>query len=291
MELRVLEYFLAVAREESISKAAEFLHLTQPTLSRQLKDLEDDLGKQLFLRGNRKITLTEDGMYLRKRAEEILDLVHRTQHDLMQSEELVAGEVTIGCGETDAMRHVVQAIRRLSREYPQIYYSFISGDSRNVLEELDRGLIDFGVVLGQLNLEKYEALPFPAVDTWGVLIRKDEPLAKKGYVEAEDLWELPLLLSRQIPANGRIADWLRHPLDTLHIVAYYNLIYNASILVEEGLGCALTLDKLINTGGDSPLAFLPLRPSLDNELHLIWKKYQVFSRAAEKFLEAVRAVF
>lgn len=291
MELRVLEYFLAVAREESISKAAEFLHLTQPTLSRQLKDLEEDLGKQLFLRGNRKITLTEDGMYLRKRAEEILDLVHRTQHDLMQSEELVAGEVTIGCGETAAMRHVVQAIRRLSREYPQIRYSFISGDSRNVLEELDRGLIDFGVVLGQLNLEKYEALPFPAVDTWGVLIRKDEPLEKKGYVEAEDLWELPLLLSRQIPANGRIADWLRHPLDTLHIVAYYNLIYNASILVEEGLGCALTLDKLINTGGDSPLAFLPLRPSLDNELHLIWKKYQVFSRAAEKFLEAVRAVF
>ena len=167
MELRVLEYFLAVAREESISKAAEFLHLTQPTLSRQLKDLEEELGKQLFLRGSRKVTLTEDGMYLRNRAEEILELVHRTQHDLMQSEEIITGEVAIGCGETDAIRHVVQAILRLQEQYPQIHYSFVSGDSANVLYALDKGLVDFGVVLGQLNLSKYEALPFPTVDTWG----------------------------------------------------------------------------------------------------------------------------
>lgn len=289
MELRVLEYFLAVAREESISGAAEFLHLTQPTLSRQLKDLEEELGKQLFLRGNRRISLTEDGMYLRKRAEEILELVHRTQHDLMQSEEPVAGEVTIGCGETDAMRYVVKAIRRLKDPYPQIHYTFISGDSQNVLEELDKGLIDFGVVLGQLNLGKYEAIPFPAADTWGILMRRDAPLAKKGYVEAEDLWDLPLLLSRQIPSNSRILRWLKRPLDTLSVAAYYNLIYNASLMVEEGLGYAMTLDKLINTTG-SALAFLPLRPALDNELHLIWKKYQVLSKAGEKFLEAVRAV-
>ncbi|MCI8893383.1 MAG: LysR family transcriptional regulator [Lachnospiraceae bacterium] len=291
MELRVLEYFLAVAREESISKAAEFLHLTQPTLSRQLKDLEEELGKQLFLRGSRKVTLTEDGMYLRNRAEEILELVHRTQHDLMQSEEIITGEVAIGCGETDAIRHVVQAILRLQEQYPQIHYSFVSGDSANVLYALDKGLVDFGVVLGQLNLSKYEALPFPTVDTWGILMRKDAPLAQKGYVEAEDLWELPLLLSRQVPQHSRITDWLKRPLDSLHIAAYYNLIYNASIMVEEGLGYALTLDKLINTSGHSSLAFLPLRPALDNELHLIWKRYQVFSRAAEKFLEAVKSVF
>ena len=291
MELRVLEYFLAVAREESISKAAEFLHLTQPTLSRQLKDLEEELGKQLFLRGSRKVTLTEDGMYLRNRAEESLELVHRTQHDLMQSEEIITGEVAIGCGETDAIRHVVQAILRLQEQYPQIHYSFVSGDSANVLYALDKGLVDFGVVLGQLNLSKYEALPFPTVDTWGILMRKDAPLAQKGYVEAEDLWELPLLLSRQVPQHSRITDWLKRPLDSLHIAAYYNLIYNASIMVEEGLGYALTLDKLINTSGHSSLAFLPLRPALDNELHLIWKRYQVFSRAAEKFLEAVKSVF
>ena len=291
MELRVLEYFLAVAREESISKAAEFLHLTQPTLSRQLKDLEEELGKQLCLRGSRKVTLTEDGMYLRNRAEEILELVHRTQHDLMQSEEIITGEVAIGCGETDAIRHVVQAILRLQEQYPQIHYSFVSGDSANVLYALDKGLVDFGVVLGQLNLSKYEALPFPTVDTWGILMRKDAPLAQKGYVEAEDLWELPLLLSRQVPQHSRITDWLKRPLDSLHIAAYYNLIYNASIMVEEGLGYALTLDKLINTSGHSSLAFLPLRPALDNELHLIWKRYQVFSRAAEKFLEAVKSVF
>ena len=291
MELRVLEYFLAVAREESISRAAEFLHLTQPTLSRQLKDLEEELGKQLFLRGSRKVTLTEDGMYLRNRAEEILELVHRTQHDLMQSEEIITGEVAIGCGETDAIRHVVQAILRLQEQYPQIHYSFVSGDSANVLYALDKGLVDFGVVLGQLNLSKYESLPFPTVDTWGILMRKDAPLAQKGYVEAEDLWELPLLLSRQVPHHSRITDWLKRPLDSLHIAAYYNLIYNASIMVEEGLGYALTLDKLINTSGHSSLAFLPLRPALDNELHLIWKRYQVFSRAAEKFLEAVMSVF
>lgn len=291
MELRVLEYFLAVAREESISKAAEFLHLTQPTLSRQLKDLEGELGKQLFLRGNRKVTLTEDGMYLRKRAEEILELVHRTQHDLMLSDDIVTGEVTIGCGETDAMRYVVQAVLRLQEQYPQIRYSFVSGDSANVLDELDKGLADFGVVLGQLNLDKYECLSFPTMDTWGILMRKDAPLAEKGWVEAEDLWELPLLLSRQIPKNPRIIDWLKRPIASLNVIAYYNLIYNASLMVEEGFGYALTLDKLINTGGHSPLAFLPLKPTLTNELHIIWKRYQVFSRAAEKFLEAVKAVF
>lgn len=291
MELRVLEYFLAVAREESISKAAEFLHLTQPTLSRQLRDMEEELGKQLFLRGNRKVTLTEDGMYLRKRAEEILELVHRTQHDLMLSDDIVTGEVSIGCGETEAMRYVVQAIQRLQEEYPQIHYSFVSGDSANVLDELDKGLVDFGVVLGQMNLGKYESLPFPTMDTWGILMRKDAPLAKKGYVEAEDLWELPLLLSRQVPHHNHIIDWLKRPVENLHVVAYYNLIYNASIMVEEGLGYALTLDKLINTSGSSPLTFLPLRPALHNELHIIWKRYQVFSRAAEKFLEALKASF
>ena len=142
-----------------------------------------------------------------------------------------------------------------------------------------------------MNLGKYESLPFPTMDTWGILMRKDAPLAKKGYVEAEDLWKLPLLLSRQVPHHNHIIDWLKRPVENLHVVAYYNLIYNASIMVEEGLGYALTLDKLINTSGSSPLTFLPLRPALHNELHIIWKRYQVFSRAAEKFLEALKASF
>lgn len=287
MELRVLQYFLAVAREQSISGAAESLHLSQPTLSRQLKELEEELGKQLMVRGSRRITLTDEGMLLRKRAEEIIDLVHKTESEIIDSDETIAGDICIGSGETDGIRILARAAKQLRGQYPQVQYHVISGDGPLVTEQLDRGLIDFGVLIGTPDLSKYDALPLPARDVWGVLMRRDSPLASKEAICPEDLWEAPLIMSRQ--KGAELSHWLHRAPSQLNIVATYNLLYNASLLVDEGLGYALTLDKLINTTG-SQLCFRPLTPTLEIGMFLIWKKYQVFSKPAEKFLEVLQGL-
>lgn len=286
MELRVLQYFLAVAREQSVSGAAAYLHLSQPTLSRQLKDLEDELGKQLFLRGNRKITLTEEGMLLRKRAEEIMDLVWKTEREITLNDERVAGDIYIGAGETDAIRILVRAAGALQREHPQIRVHIASGDSADVTEELDKGLIDFGILLDPKDLSKYDYLRIPEKDVWGVLMRRDAPLAQKDAIRPEDLWDKPLILSRQHREGSALSLWLNRNEADLRIVATYSLLYNGSILVDEGIGYAITLDKILNTQG-SNLCFRPLTPALQAELCIVWKKYQVFTKAAELFLHAV----
>lgn len=291
MEFRVLQYFLAVAREQSISGAAEFLHLSQPTLSRQLKDLEDELGKQLFVRGNRRITLTEEGMLLRKRAEEIVDLVKKTEDEITVSDETITGDIHIGTGETDAMRLIIKAAKHLKEEYPEIHYHISSDDAQDVVERLDKGLIDFGVLIGQVDISKYDYIPFPIQDTWGVLMQQDSPLAKKDYIVPEDLWDKPIIISRQVVDNSDLGKWLQHKVSSLNIVATYNLIYNGSLMVDEGLGYALCLDKLINMTGNSHLCFRPLKPELKVNLNIVWKKYQIFSKAAEKFLEQIQREF
>lgn len=287
MELRVLQYFLAVAREQNISAAAHSLHLTQPTLSRQLKELEEELGKQLMIRGNRKITLTEDGMLLRKRAEEILDLVGRTETELMQSDETISGDIYIGTGETDGVRQIARTANGIQSRYPGIHFHIVSGDAVDVCERLDKGLLDFGVLLGDIDKIKYNYMDLPMKDTWGVLMRRSSPLAEKDSVSPEDLWEKPLILSRQVDNKSGLYRWLRKEPTELHTVATYNLIYNASLMVDEGMGYAFTLDKLVNTR-DSNLCFRPLNPRLELGMHLVWKKSQIFSRAAELFLETLQ---
>lgn len=287
MELRVLQYFLAVAREQSITAAAQSLHLTQPTLSRQLKDLEDELGKQLLIRGPRKITLTNDGIRLRKRAEEILDLVGRTEKELAQSDETISGDIYIGTGETDGMRQIARTANHLQAQYPAIQFHIVSGDAADVCDQLDKGLLDFGILLGDIDKLKYHYLELPMRDTWGVLMPRNSPLAKKETVSPEDLWEKPLLLSRQVDNKGGLYRWLRREPSELHTVATYNLIYNASLMVDEGMGYAFTLDKLINTTGSS-LCFRPLEPRLKLGMYLVWKKSHSFSRAAEVFLEQLQ---
>lgn len=289
MELRVLRYFLAVAREESISAAAAALHLTQPTLSRQLMDLEAELGKTLFVRGNRKVTLTQDGIFLRKRAHEILDLVERTQSAFRHSEEALSGDVYVGGGESDAMRLVARAAGALQTAHPQVHFHLYSGNADDVGERLEKGLLDFGILIGTADLTKYDYLQLPCYDTWGVLMRKDSPLAAKAGIRPEDLWDRPLIVSRQAMIKSNLSNWLRRDFGALNIVSTYNLLFNASLMVEEGLGYALALDRLINTGGDSPLCFRPLEPALHSELYVVWKKYQVFSKAAEAFLSLLRA--
>lgn len=292
MDIRVLRYFLAVAREESISGAAEYLHLTQPTLSRQLMDLEIELGKKLFIRGSRKVTLTEEGLLLRKRAGEILDLVEKTESELHEKDEAdIAGDIYIGGGETAAMRLVAQTAKELQADYPHIRYHLFSGNGEDVSERLDKGLLDFGILIEPFNLKKYDAIQLPATDIWGVLMRKDSPLAEKESIGPKDLWKLPLLTSRQVMAQKELLAWLGKKPEELNIVTTYNLIYNASLMVEEGLGYALSLDKLINTTGDSALCFRPLAPKLEVGLDLVWKKYQVFSAATAKFLARLQAKF
>ena len=285
MELRVLQYFLAVSREQSISGAAQSLHLSQPTLSRQLKDMEDELGKQLIIRGNRKITLTEEGMILRKRAEEIIELVQKTEHEITVSDDIISGDVYIGAGETDAVRLLAKAGKELQLKYPAIHYHISSGDSTDVLERLDKGLIDFGLLFGSVDTSKYEYLEFPIKDTYGILVRKDSPLAKKDSICPKDLTHKPLIFNRNTRDGDLLTTWLGKSLSELDVAATYNLLFNASLMVEEGLGYAFALDKIINTTGESNLRFIPCEPPISIGMNLIWKKYQVFPKAAKKFLE------
>lgn len=287
MELRVLQYFLAVAREQNISAAAQALHLTQPTLSRQLRDLEEELGKQLMIRGSRKITLTEDGMLLRKRAEEILDLVGRTEKEIAQSDESISGDIYIGTGETDGIRQIVKTARQLQKSYPGILFHIVSGDAVDVCERLDKGLLDFGILLGDIDKVKYNYMELPMKDTWGVLMQRSSPLAKKDAVSPQDLWDKPLILSRQVDNKSGLYRWLKKEPSELHTVATYNLIYNASLMVDEGMGYAFTLDKLVNTTGSS-LCFRPLKPRLELGMYLVWKKSQTFSRAMELFQDQLQ---
>lgn len=291
MDIRVLKYFLAVAREESISGAAGALHMTQPTLSRQLMDLEEEIGKKLLIRGSRRITLTEEGMLLRKRAAEIIDLVEKTEAELTAPDEVVSGDIYIGGGETDAMRLIARIAADLLKTCPHIRYHIFSGNADDVTERLDKGLLDFGVLIEPADMKKYDYIRIPATDTWGLLMPKDCPLASHDVIRPEDVWGLPLITSRQTMVNNALSGWLGRELEKLNIVATYNLVYNATILAKEGLGYVLTLDKLADTSENSPLCFRPLEPKLESHLNIVWKKYQVFSRAADHFLSQIQTAF
>lgn len=287
MELRVLQYFLAIAREQSIIRAAESLHLSQPTLSTQIKNLEEELGKQLLIRGtkgSRKVTLTEEGMILRKRAEEILELVKKTEKEITLADDIIIGDIYIGTGETDAIRLIAKAAKKLQKTHPGIHFHISSGNASFVMERLDKGLIDFGIAFGTVDLTKYNALKMPVKELWGVLMRKDSPLAQKKSISPEDLWDQPLILSQEEDRGGNFTQWLKKEASDLNITATYNLLFNASLMVDEGLGYAIGFDKIINTTGNSRLCFRPLMPVLDHEMSIIWKKYQLFSKPAEKFI-------
>lgn len=291
MEFRVLKYFLAVAREENISAAAESLHVTQPTLSRQLMDLESELGKTLFNREHRRISLTEEGMLLRKRAEEIINLVDKTEAEIMNSENDISGDVYIGGGETEGMRLIAQTAKLLRDDGYEIRYHLFSGNSFSISEQLEKGLLDFGLFVEGANLQKYDSIRLPYTDVWGILMRKDSELAEKQEIYPEDLWDKPIILSYQSDINNDFTGWFKRGHDKLNIVGTYNLLYNASLMVEEGVGYALCLDKLINYSGNSPLCFRPLKPARTAHLDLAWKKYQVFSKPAELFLKKLRETF
>ncbi len=290
MEIRLLRYFLAVAQEESISKAAELLHITQPTLSRQLMDLEKELNTKLLIRGkrNKKITLTEDGKLLKSRAQEIIELTNKTESEFLFGDKNISGDIFIGGGETDAIRVIARTIKRLSLEYPNIKYHFYSGNGEDVTEKLNKGLLDFGVFIEPIDKKEYGFIQLPQNDTWGILMRKDSDLAKKEYIEPEDLINIPLFSSRQYLVKNLISGWLGFDFEKLNIIGSYNLLYNASVMVEEGLGYALCIDKLINISGDSKLCFKPLKPKLEAGILVAWPKNQPLSKIAKLFIQKLQ---
>lgn len=284
MELRVLRYFLAVAREQNITAAARSLHVSQPTLSRQLMDLENEFGKVLLIRGKGKITLTNEGQLLRKRAEELITLADKTVSEMTFSDTEIGGDIYIGGGEADAVRLIAKLAKNIQTEYPNVHYHLVSGDADDLQEKLDKGLLDFGIFVEPADITKYEFIRLPATERWGVIMRKDSPLAGKAVISPEDIWDVPLIISRQTTQDQIIQKWFKKNMRLLNIVSTYNLFYNAGLMVEEGVGYMIGIDKLANTSENSNLCFVPL--DLDYQIHfdLVWKKYQTFSRAAELFL-------
>lgn len=288
MDIRVLRYFIAVATQENISAAANALHLSQPTLSRQLNNLEEELGTTLFVRGNRKITLTDEGMFLLDRAKEIVDLVEKTEANFNQQAEIISGEIHIGAGETEAMQFIAQTIKKVVAHHPNIKFHLYSGNADDITTKLDSGLLDFGIVIEPANKQKYDYLKLPATDVWGVLMRKDSPLAEKAYIHPTDLLNTPLIISRQTAVSNELSGWLGKEIESLNVISTYNLLYNASLLVKENIGYALCIDKLINTSEESTLCFRPLSPKLEAGLNILWKKHQTFSNATKIFLTYLR---
>lgn len=287
MELRVLKYFVETAHEKSMTKAAANLHVTQPTLSRQLKALEEELGQKLFVRSNYHINLTEEGKLLLKRAEDILQIADKTSEEFASMQSFQGGDIYIGCAESEGIAYLAKTIKQLRSRYHNIRFHLYSGNAQSVNERLDQGLLDFNFIVQPLETAKYESLMIPFRDTWGLIMRKDALLVAKQTLTLDDLIDLPLIVSRQGIAN-EIPSWLKQKQDQLNIVATYDLIYNAAILVKEGIGYALSFDHLIHTGTDSILCFRPFDPPITSTMHLVWKKNQILSKSAQLFLAELK---
>ena len=288
MEIRTLRYFAAVAREENMTKAAELLHVTQPTLSKALKSLEDELGKKLFVRHSFSIQLTDEGILLRKRAADLLEMADKIASEFQTLDDIAGGEVYFGLAESWQIRHLARIIRQFERRYPDFRYHITSGDTEQVTERLDKGILDFAVLVEEPDRRRYNALTLPERDRWGLVFRADDPLAERAAIRFEDLAGLPLFCSEQ-SVNADLPRWCGDRVEQLTFRGYFRLAYNGSVFAREGLGYLLTFDHLIDTSADSGLVFRPLDPPLENPLYVIWKKYQVFSPIAERFLEAMRA--
>lgn len=289
MEIRLLKYFLEAANELHITRASQKLHMTQPSLSKQLGKLERELGRKLYVRENYGIRLTNDGILFRKRAQEIVDLEAKTRAEFAdENTETITGTVYIGAGETDGVKHIGRVIRKIRAEFPGINYRMISGDYEDVAEKLTRGLIDFGLFVGKVSLKDYDCITLPECDTWGLIVRSDDPLAAKESITPDDIKHRELLFSHQAQAHGEFSEWLGFRADSLNITGTHNLAYNASVMVREGLGVLITIDGIIDTSNDSGLKFIPLMPEMKAELILAWKKESILSKAAQKFLQVFK---
>ena len=290
MEIRTLRYFLAIAREENMTKAAEILHVTQPTLSKTLRALEDELGKKLFIRHSFSISLTEEGILLRKRAEDLISMADKIIGEFVSLDDITGGDIYFGLAESYQIRYLAQEIKRFKEIYPGLRYHISSGDTEQVTEKLDKGILDFAVLAEEPDTAKYHYLTFPEADVWGLVMPNDCQLAKKECICVDDLVGLPLFCSEQ-GWEKDISHWCGERINELHLEGSFRLSYNGSLFVSEGLGYLLTFDHLIDTSPISGLTFRPLAPSLKAKICLIWKKYQVFTPIADRFLDELKKHF
>lgn len=290
MEIRVLKYFLAVAREENITKAAEFLHITQPTLSRQLMQLEEELNTTLFIRGKNRITLTDEGMLLRRRAQEIIDLADKTEKEFLNQEDIIAGEIFIGGGESAAMHLVAKVIKEFNKKYPNVKYQLYSGNADDIKEKIDQGLIDIGLLIEPVNIEKYDFVRLNHQERWGVLAPSDSSLASKEFVILDDLIDLPLIIPQRAIVQQQLSNWFKHDFDKLNIIGKNNLSFNAAVMVEEKIGYAICIDKIVDQTFSSKVKFIPLSPKLETGTVIVWKKHQIFSPTTSKFIETIKEI-
>lgn len=290
MEIRTLRYFLAVAREENMTRAAELLHVTQPTLSKALKALEDELGKKLFTRHSFSIALTDEGVLLRDRAEDLVTMADKIEKEFLSLDDITGGELYFGLAESYQIRYLARELRALKAQYPGLKYHITSGDTEQVTEKLDKGLLDFAVICDAPNGKKYDYLPFPEGDIWGLIFPADDALAQKETIRINDLIGLPLFTSEQ-GWEGDIRGWAGNRFSELHLEGSFRLAYNASMFVREGLGYQLSFRHLVDVSEGSGLTFRPLAPRLETRLYLIWNRYQAFTPIAEKFIEQIRRSF
>jgi DNA-binding transcriptional LysR family regulator len=290
MEIRTLRYFLAAAREENMTRAAELLHVTQPTLSKALKALEDELGKKLFTRHSFSISLTEEGVLLRDRAEDLISMADKIEQEFLSLDDVTGGELYFGLAESYQIRYLARALKQLKERCPGLRYHITSGDTEQVTEKLDKGLLDFAVICDKPDRRKYDFLVFPEADLWGLILPSDAPLAKKETVTVDDLVGLPLFTSRQA-WEGDIRVWAGERWEALTLEGSFRLAYNASLFVREGLGAQLTFEHLVDTSPESGLVFRPLDPRLESRLYLIWNKFGTFTPLAERFLRQAREEF
>ena len=290
MEIRTLRYFLTVAREENMTRAAGILHVTQPTLSKAMKGLEDELGKKLFTRHSFSIRLTEEGRLLRERAEDLVTMADKIEKDFLALDDLTGGELSFGLAESFQIRYLAREIRALKRTCPALQYHITSGDTEQVTEKLDKGLLDFAVICELPNERKYDYILFPEADYFGAVMPAGSALAEKAFITADDLVGLPLFCSEQSWEND-IRPWAREQFIRFHLEGSFRLSYNGSMFAKEGLGILLTLNNLVDTSPGSALVFRPLSPHLEMKMYLIWSKYQSFTPIAERFLKQIRASF
>ncbi len=287
MEIRTLRYFLAVAREENMTRAAETLHVSQPTLSKQIQSLEEELGKRLFIRHSFRIELTEEGRLLRERAEDLVSMADKIAGEFTALDDVTGGDVYLGLAESYQIRYLARVIKEFKEICPGLRCHVTSGDTEQVTEKLDKGILDFAVLAETPDTGKYNFLRFPEADVWGLVVPQDSPLAAKEAVSAEDLAGLPLFCSEQSWRRD-LPGWCGEKMDALRLEGSFRLSYNASLFVREGLGVLLTLDRLIDTSPENGLVFRPLTPRLEERLYLIWRKRQVFTPIAERLLAALR---
>ncbi|WP_295730500.1 LysR family transcriptional regulator [uncultured Limosilactobacillus sp.] len=288
MELRVLRYFLAVAQYHNFTKAARELLVSQPTLSKQLGDLENELGAQLFIRGHRQVTLTEEGEYLQTRAKEIIQLADQTTANI-QAEQVVTGTISIGAGESVGMQRIMNVLSEIIQDYPEVKIRLISGNADEMETALKHGVIDFAILMSHRSLTNYNHIQLPETDRWGLVLLKNDPLAQKESITPADLLGIPLLVSEQAVDEHRFQDWWGNIGHKMNIIGTYTLVFNAMLMVKQGSADMITFDHLVDTADDSPLTFRPLSPTLTESTNLIWKKNVTQSKAAKLFTQRLLA--